>query len=32
MYIRYNFVPQVYKKMKAKGIADLEDIFESPNN
>jgi len=30
MYIRYNFIPQVYKKMKAKGITDIEDIFEIP--
>ena len=29
MYIRYDFIPTVYKKMKAKGINDLEDIFES---
>jgi pilus assembly protein CpaF len=27
-YIKYNFVPKIYKKIKAKGITDLKDIFE----
>lgn len=27
-YIKYNFVPKIYKKIKAKGITDIKDIFE----
>lgn len=27
-YIRYNFIPKIYKKIKAKGITGIEDIFE----
>lgn len=27
-YIKYNFVPKIYKKIKAKGIYGIEDIFE----
>lgn len=27
-FILYNYIPKVYEKIKAKGINDLEDIFE----
>ncbi|MBO5096340.1 MAG: CpaF family protein [Bacilli bacterium] len=27
-YIKYNFVPKIYKKIKAKGITEIADIFE----
>ena len=27
-YIKYNFMPKIYKKIKAKGIIGIEDIFE----
>ncbi len=27
-YIKYNFIPKIYKKIKSKGINTIEDIFE----
>lgn len=27
-YLRYEFVPKIYKKIKAKGITGIEEIFE----
>lgn len=30
-YILYNYIPQVYKKIKARGIISVDDIFEPIN-
>lgn len=27
-YIKYNFIPKIYKTIKSKGITSIEDIFE----
>ena len=29
-FIRYDFIPKVLKKLKSKGIVDIDYIFENP--